>query len=379
MTDAIRTIPRIIITRRMLWHILFYLCLIYNFHRYIFKYSHGAYPKEGYQQTPLVWQAGKFALLGLIMILIYSKSKFINRLPINLFLIYIFLSIVLAVNIGSFLLYGILLTDEIEYLIYAVLLMPLGFIKKDNLVELANEINVILNVSQYIIILSNWIVIFNYFQFRIIPFHAYEGVLMRFGGLWDDPNTLSIFSVFLAGYALFNKQYVLVVLHIINILLAISFNGYLLLFTLSAYFFLNTNRNRILRIFLFICFLGLIGLLAFLNLEFLGKIYEAKRESVEQHATLDLSYSFLPLLQPVQFHETWYVSMNVNYFPFSVPVTAVLVVLFVKLFFLKNKSLQAIMYILFFVSNLFLPFLYMFPVNFVSILFLIMYVKGVKI
>lgn len=372
------TITRINLSNRTLWYVLFSTAIVYNFHRYIFKYSHGAYPKEGYQQTPLTWQAGKFFVVAAILAVIYFRSRFVNRIPVSLIILYLFLIIVLITNIGSALIYGNILTDEIEYSIFAFSVLPVAFLNKEGLADLKEGIESALNASQYILIASNWLVIFNYFAFRIIPFHAYEGVLMRFGGLWDDPNALAIISVLLLGYALLKKQYVLAALHVINVLLSISLNGYLLLFSFAAYFFLNTSKNRVMKIILFSSFIAIILLLAVVNSEFLLRIYEAKRESIEQHATVELTFSPFPLLQPVQFHETWLLSLNVNYFPFSVPITGAVLALFVQFFLFKPKSLQRLLFILFFVTNLFLPFLYMFPVNFIALLFLVLYAKGVR-
>lgn len=378
MVNNTLTVPRITFSNRILWYALFGVCSVYNFHRYIFKYSHGAYPKEGYQQTPLVWQASKFFIVAAILGVIYLRSRFINRIPVSLLIIYAFLFVVLITNIGSALIYGQLLTDEIEYFIFALSVLPIGFLNKEGLAELKQAIDPALNTAQYVLIASNWIVIFNYFAFRIIPFHAYEGVLMRFGGLWDDPNALAIFSVFLLGYALLKKQYVLAGIHVLNVLLTISLNGYLLLLALAAYFIISTNKHKLLKITVFSGFIFLIGIVAMLNSEVILQLYEAKRESIEQHASVNLTVKLLPLLQPVQFHETWFLSLNVNYFPFSIPIMVAMLVLFVRFFLFEPKSLQRLLFILFFVTNLFLPFLYMFPINFIAFLFLVLYTKGVR-
>ncbi|QJW88307.1 hypothetical protein HNV11_02415 [Spirosoma taeanense] len=364
---------------RIFWHVLFYTVVCYGFHRYLFKYSHGAFAKEGYQQTPLIWQAGKFVLVAVMMGLIYLNSRFTARISTRLLLIYAFLAVVLIVNIGSIVLYQEVMTDELEYLIYATLLLPLAFVTRDDLQVLADEIDPILNVSQYIFIASNWIVIFNYFAFRIIPFHAYEGVLMRFGGLWDDPNTFAIFSVFLMGYAMLKKQYVLVTLHTINVLLTISLNGYLLLLAFGSYWLLNSSKNRILYVGLFSILLGFIAVLVFYNLDYAIQIYEAKQESIDQHSSIvNMAFYGIPLLQPIEFHETWFLSENVNYFPFSVPFTVAMIVIFIRFFLFRPRSMQRLLFIIFFITSLFLPFLYMFPVNFIALLFLVLYTKGVQ-
>lgn len=364
---------------RPLWYALFMVAVCYNFHRYLFKYSHGAFAKDAYQQTPFVWQVGKYVLMAGLLGLIYLNSRFTTRIPAKLLLIYLFIGVVLTVNSGSILLYREVMTDELEYVLYALMVLPLGFVARDNLQVLADEMDTILNLSQYILIASNWIVIFNYYAFRIVPLNAYEGVLMRYGGLWDDPNAFAIVSVLLMGYALTRRQYVLVALHGINVLSTVSLNGYLLLLTFVSYWFLNKPKNRVLHIALFVVLIGLIVALVVVNLDYAIQIYEAKKESIDQHSSLSgVQFYWIPMLQPVMFHETWLLSMNVNYFPFSVPFTILLVITFVRFFLFRPHSIQRLLFVLFFVTSLFLPFLYMFPVNFMALLFLVLYTKGVN-
>lgn len=363
---------------KVVWHVLIYGCLLYNFHRYIFKYSHGGFAKEGYQQTPLIWQAGKFGFVLLIMALIYINSRFVSKIPTVLVFIYAFLMIVLVTNIISIFVYQQIATDEIEYLLYAFTLLPVCFFSKSDLKTIGEEIYPVLNVSQYIIIVSNWVVIGNYFLFGVVPFHAYEGVLLRFGGLWDDPNTLAIISAFFLGYSIFRKQYILAGIHIVNILLAISFNGYFLMIATLAYCFLKSESSKITRMLVVSAFTIVAFALVYSNLDLMISIYEAKQESVEQHSTISVEFSWLPFVNPVQFQETWWISMFINYFPLSMGVIVISIWAAVKAFFSETRSLQHLLFVLFFISNLFLPFLYMFPLNFISLLFLILYFKGVN-
>ncbi|RIV22382.1 hypothetical protein DYU11_15295 [Fibrisoma montanum] len=361
-----------------MWYLLFLLSIGYNFHRYLLYYSNGALGKEGYQQTPFVWQVGKYILVAGVLSVIYINSRFTRRIPAKLLAVYALIGLILLINVGSVLLFGKVSTEELEYVVFALLVLPIGFIAKDELYPVADQIDRMLNITQYLLIASNLYVILGYLLFRRIPFHAYEGILMRFGGLWDDPNTFAIISVLMLGYALFKKQYVLAGFHIVNVLLTVSLNGYLLLITLVSYWFLNTPTNRLLRVVLFIGLLVLFALGVAYNLEYAVQIYEAKRESIEQHSSFYMDFYPIPLLQPIVFHETWFLSMNVNYFPFSVPFTVAALVVFVRFFLFKPKSLQRLMFILFFVTSLFLPFLYMFPVNFLAFLLLALYTKGIQ-
>ncbi len=371
--NLLSTLHRPLSIHRTLWYALFFVAVCYNFHRYLFKYSHGAFAKDDYQQTPFSWQVGKYVVIAVLLGLLYLNSRFTSRMPAKLLFFYAFLGVVLMINIGSILLYHEVMTDELEYVIYALLVLPLGFVVREDLQVLADEINLILNLSQYVLIASNWIVIFNYYAFRIVPLNAYEGILMRYGGLWDDPNAFAIVSVLLMGYALMRNQYVLVALHIVNVLLTVS------MLTFVSYWFLNDPKNRVLHTALFVALIGLIVALVVLNLDYAVQIYEAKQESIDQHSSLStVTFFWIPLLQPVMFHETWLLSMNVNYFPFSVLLTGVLIFTFGRFFLFRPRSIQRLLFILFFVTSLFLPFLYMFPVNFIALLFLVLYTKGVQ-
>ena len=364
---------------RIVWYALFVVAICYNFHRYIFKYSTGGYGKEGYQQTPFQWQVGKYILVAILLGIIYLNSRFTTRIPAKLIPFYAFLGIVLLINIGSIVFYHEVLTDELEYVVFGLMVLPLSCVVKDDLQVFADVIGPILNVSQYVLIVSNWIVIFNYYAFGVVPFHAFAGVLMRYGGLWDDPNTFAIISVMLMGYAMLRRQYVLVGIHTINVILTLSLNGYLLLTAFAAYWFLNGRKNNVLYIALFAGLISLLALLVFVNLEYALQIYEAKKESIDQHSSLStLTFYWIPMLQPIQFHETWMISMNINYFPFSVLFSVLLVGIFIRFFFYRPRSIQRLLFILFFVTSLFLPFLYMFPVNFIAVLFLVLYTKGVQ-
>lgn len=363
---------------RFLWYCLFIILVSYNFHRYILKYSHGAFAKAGYQQTPFIWQVGKYIIVGVILALIYLRSKFTTHIPTILCFFYAYITYVLCINIGSIFFYHEVMTDELEYVVFSFILLPLGFIVQKDIEVIANEIKPFLNISQYILILSNWIVVFNYYAFNIIPFHAFGGIMMRYGGLWDDPNTFAIISVLLIGYALSQKQYVLVFLHIINVLLTISLNGYLLLLTLIVYWFLANSKRKILNATLFVVIAGLITILIIHNLDDINQLYQAKRQSIEQHSTLSiLNFYWIPFLQPIIFHETWFLSSSINYFPVSIIFISILSFNFLLFFVYKPRSIQRLLFILFFVTSMFLPFLYMFPINFIAVLFLVLYAKGI--
>lgn len=365
------------VVKNIFWKLLIYLCIFYNFHRYIFKYSHGGYPKEGYQQTPLIWQMGKFIIISVLLLVIYSLSNFDKKVKKSLVIFYFFIFLILSINILSGFFYGSFSTDEIEYCLYAIMLLPMAILARPELESLAYEFKKSIYGCQVVLILSNWIIMYNYYANKVLPFHAYEGVLIRFGGFWDDPNTLAIFSVFLFGYAVINKQYLWALLNIFNVIVSISFGGYILLFVVGAYLLVKSSLSIKKKGFILFSFLFLLVTVLVYSADLISAIYDAKRESVSEHTTVDLLLSPIPLSNPIQFHETWFLSLNINYFPFSIVIDLFIALLLIKALLSKVISLQYILAIIFCVANIFLPFLYMFPINFVSLILLIFYLRGV--
>lgn len=363
----------------ILWHSLLYLCIIYNFHRYIFKYSHGGYPKEGYQQTPLLWQMGKFLIISFILSIIYYKCGFTSKVKKSVIVFYFFIFVIFTINVISGIIYKSFSTDELEYCVYAIMLFPLSIVCKNDLELLAKGLKDALTNCQLLILFSNWIVVYNYFVNKVLPFHAYEGVLLRFGGLWDDPNTLAIISVLMFGYSMMNKQYMYAALNVINVIWAISFSGYILLFVVAFYFFIKSNIRVAVKLAVAICAIIFVITAVLYSYGLLVAVYEAKKQSVEEHTTLDMKFNVLPLMESMQFHETWYFSINANYFPFSIVMSVSILCLFIRSIINKVITLQHLLIIIFFVANAFLPFLYMFPVNFLALVLLIFYLRKVYI
>lgn len=363
--------------RTAAFKVLFLLLLVYNYHRYILKYGHEEFVKGDYQPTPFVWKVGKYILVAACLLIIYTQSRFTLRVNKKIIALYILIIILLIINLLSGLLYSVFSTDELEYLMFTIMLLPMTLVDGSQLKADIKLNESFLSVAHYIVIGSNWIVIANYFLFDRIPFHSYESVMIRFGSLWDDPNPFSIFNVFLMAYAIFNKRYFIAFLHFANVLLAISLNGYILLIVVAGYFLLNNRLWLINSIWLVLLFVAMLWL-AYINLDLLKAFYELKQGSIEGHAASDFSFQWLPLLQPLIMHETWLLSFTVNYFPISVPIVGGLFWFFLQCFFFLPKSSQRLYYILFFVTSCFLPFLYMFPINVIGIYWMVLYIKQVR-
>ena len=91
---------------------------------------------------------------------------------------------------------------------------------------------------------------------------------------------------------------------------------------------------------------------------------------------MGLEFTPLPLWNsPLQYHESWILSFFYNYFPFSLIVEGLLFVLAVKLFFAREKTFLGFYILIFIVGSFAIPFLYVFPLNFIFILFLYIHLR----
>lgn len=370
---------------------LLLVVVFYNFHRYLFKYGSSDFvdaSSEGaYTSTPLVWQVGKYLIVALILGSLYLFGEYKLRLNSKLFFFYLLLGYVLILVLTSGFYYQkiihnslgrtnnqLLNFDELEYIVFSVILFPLVFFSNEKLEVVKTNIDAIIKFVTLILIVSNLWVIANYFIFDVLPFHGYKGsLLIRFGGFWDDPNCFSILCSFLIFYAIHKGRYITSLFLFVCILLAISFTGYVLLFGIMFYFMLRNRKAFLAGSLISLLFL----LVGYLNMDIIETIYELKKGSLDSHANQLYEFTFFPLQQPMLFHETWLLSFMLNYAPISYVAILIAAIAFVKAYFWDKFTVQKGFFIVFFVSSLFLPFLYMFPLNFIGIFFFILYCKKV--
>jgi len=372
--------------------LLLFVIVFYNFHRYLFKYGSVDFVDvtiEGglYSPSPLIWQLGKYIVVLFIMVTIYLLTRYQKGFNINGFVFYLFITFFFVINLFSGLYYKrtvnsslgiiqyqLLNFDELEYIIFSFLLFPLLFIENHILIIIKEHIDSILKFVTVILIVSNILVIGNYFLFDVLPFHGYRGsLLIRFGGFWDDPNCFSIFCCFLIFYSIHKGRLFSSIGLFMNIIFAISFTGYVLFFFIIFYFMLRNKKALLLGVILMLA----IVVIALMNIDLITSIYVLKQGSLDSHANNLFDFIVIPLQQPLIFHETWLLSMNINYPPISYIATFILLRFFINTYFRDSFTIQKSFFIIFFISSAFLPFVYMFPLNFVAIFFFILYCKKI--
>jgi hypothetical protein len=363
-------------TKDYLIYGLLLFALIYNFHRYFVIYNIEDLA-NGEEITPIGWKLGKYLVVSIVLACYYFLSDFDFEITTGQWLIIIFVVFLIVFNIIGFLLHKKTITDEFEYQFFVVLLLPLLFVKKDNLLHIAPISERFLNVAQYVLIASNLVVMFNYFYFDRMPYHSYKGsVVVRFGSAWDDPNTFGIISSFFVFFAHYKRKYWLMAVHIINILATFSFTALILCTIMIGYIAVRSDKK-----FYWAIGLGIVavvaGYLAIVNIEFIEAVLEAKSRSLEGHADTNFDFYWLPLQQAMQFHETWQLSFSMNYFPISIVALLAFWAFIFRQYFFVPASIQSAWFVLYFATTCFLPFPYMFPINFMIALWAILYSKEV--
>ncbi len=366
MNIARKTIQRVNI------YLIIILGIVYNFHRYILKYnSEGTSPT--YTNTPLTWQLSKFPIITILILFFYCVSKFKSKILDVFVIIYGFVFFILLVNLCSYFIYGVVSLKEVEYCFYFILILPFCFVKDDINIEYQKMIK----LSAIILLISNFIVVYNYIFFKRLPALAYEGGLVRFGGFWDDPNGYGFICVFFFYFFLLRKNRLLLSLTFFNILITFSFTAYFML-VISACFWIVELRNKInykivLGIF---SFLAVIIFSCIYNISYLLELLESKSGSVDQHLSNALVFNIVPLAKaPIQFSETWYLSFFYNYFPISILPLLCFSYLLLMTFKRNVNVFMRFFLFLYILYCLFLPMYYIFPINIFFVVVLINYFK----
>ncbi len=196
------------------------LCLVYDAYRYPFRINSTLTP--GYSNTPFALQAGKYVLLATICIALLLWARHPLALPDIL--------LVLACGwIGARSLAAVAASHKTESFdvaapfvfgaFVAVLLPPL---RVGRLAYLAAAAAVVVHAVVNVIEINLWAFT------GLLPGLSSPGdALKRFGGLWDDPNSVAVFSALVIVFLVSRRSYAwwLIGLAAFNILVSISYSG----------------------------------------------------------------------------------------------------------------------------------------------------------
>jgi hypothetical protein len=361
--------------REYLYKIVFYVLLLYNFHRYIFKYnSEGTSPT--YTNTPLIWKVFKYLILIVLLAIFYACSSYKKKVSQWFWIIYPLVCIVLLVNVLNFVIYHDFDMEEVEYC-FLFFLLALYWFDTSSVFDTHINFDRLLTVGAIVLFLSNAIAIGNYYLFDRLPALGYEGGLVRFGGFWDDPNSFGIVSVFFFYYFINKRRYILTALSFISIIFTASFTAYFLFVCAIAYWvFITYKRYNKKWLMLGVGIVISIAAVLYAFWDLIWDVYQIKSESINEHLQAKMIFNFFPLQNTsMQFSENWYESSFYNYFPFSIIIHLAFLMLLLSLFINANLRDYKFFLFLFVVATFFFSMLYTFPLNFIFMVLLIDYLK----
>ncbi len=349
--------------------------LLYNSHRYLFKYnSVGTSPT--YTDTPLSWKLGKYILFLVILLVIFATSRFTFRKSVVPQVFFSLSLLLLAINFLNVVFYRSVFFDEIEYILLFLMTFPFFFISERVIEYISENLDYLIELTAKFFIVSDIFVFANFVFFDRLPALAYEGSLMiRFGGFWDDPNGFGLMSVFLLFCNFQKRRYFLSLGLLFCIILTGSLSSFILLF-ISIIYWSGIVSKRVSSIFFYF---GLVSILFAVTLfvSYNQEIFNylaAKQSSLNAHTKFNIGFTPLPLLlQPLRFHESWLWSFFINYFPISIFIIGMIFHFVFNAFFKTRRTFIHYFLLIFLFGNLFIPFFYVFPLNFIFFLFVVLH------
>ena len=196
------------------------LCLVYESYRYPFRINSTLTP--GYSNTPLALQAGKYVLLATICIALLLGARHPLQLPDVL--------LVLAAGwIGARSVAAVAASHETEsfdvaapFVFGAFVAVLLPALRVGRLAYLVAVAAVVVHASANVVEINLWA-----FTGRLPGLSFAGDELKRFGGLWDDPNSVAVFSALVIVFLVARRTHTwwLIALAAFNILVSISYSG----------------------------------------------------------------------------------------------------------------------------------------------------------
>jgi hypothetical protein len=215
------------------------LCLVYDAYRYPFRINSTLTP--GYSETPFALQAAKYFLLAAICLALLLWARHPLALPDVL--------LALAAGwIGARSLAAVAAshkTDSFDvaapFVFGALVAVLLPTLRVGRLAYLVAAAGVVLHAVANAVEIALWAAIGR------LPSLSLPGdELKRFGGLWDDPNSVAVFSALVIVFLAARRRYTwwLIALAAFNILVSISYSGVAAL-VVGLWVLLVSRRTRL--------------------------------------------------------------------------------------------------------------------------------------
>jgi hypothetical protein len=196
------------------------LCLLYDAYRYPFRINSTLNP--GYSDTPFALQAGKYVVLAAICVALLLWARHRPALPDILLLL-------ASAWIGGRSLAAVAASHETQSFDVAAPFVFGGFVavllpslRLGRLAQLAAAVAVVVHAVVNVVEINLLV-----FTGRLPGLSSPGDELKRFGGLWDDPNSVAVFSALVIVFLVARRRYAwwLITLAAFNILVSISYSG----------------------------------------------------------------------------------------------------------------------------------------------------------
>ena len=320
------------------------MIFFYNFHKYIFQYGDtGTSPT--YSDTPVIWKLSKYVILFSTCTYIIAVNKIRLKFVLNNWILIFLMSFNLLALIFYFLRSGEVIFEELEYIVWFILYLILLAVDEKLIIEIANYFDENIKLIIGILFLGNVFAISNYLIFGRLPALAFEGILVRFGGLWDDPNGFGFLCSVFTAMAYKNKWWIILIGLVVSICLTFSISSFINFLFILLFFNFN---NQILD------------------------FSALKQGSIEQHTDFgNTAFSlFAPLTNKYVKYETWLFGYFVNYTPISLFGLFLIFFYWIKKILSNDRSFFSIYIIVFIFGNLFIPLIEDFPISLLFFIFL---------
>jgi hypothetical protein len=196
------------------------LCLLYDAYRYPFRINSTLNP--GYSNTPFALQAGKYVVLAAICVALVLWARHAPGLPDLLLLL-------AAAWIGARSLAAVAASHETQsfdvaapFVFGAFVAVVLPPLRVGRIAYLAAAAAVVVHAVVNVIEINLLV-----FTGRLPGLSSPGDELKRFGGLWDDPNSVAVLSALVIVFLVARRRYTwwLIGVAAFNILVSISYSG----------------------------------------------------------------------------------------------------------------------------------------------------------
>jgi len=382
---------------------LFFIAFYYLSYRYPLSINSSS-TSPTYSDTPFLLAVGKYLAVLLVCIIYIFLSLFSskrvrkNKKHYFYVLVYIFLLIFPIIVSGVSGTKNWAPIFEIGF--FFICSISLLLFCRESGIKLQDLFEVI-KIFLYVALIVNVIQIFIFFIFGRLPALAYQGTIsIRFGSLWDDPNSFSVFLSFLIPFSLIAfeglKRVLIVFISLLFLIITQSLTGlvgFLMAFILGYFLLFLFSKKKQYLFFLVSFFLSTVFLYFIFSYvpffqDIVSEFMLSKQGSIDNHLREfeilnDFSWLiFLGLSPSGVLTESGWLNLLFNLgFLFTVVyffVSARAVFVYAKLV-AKNKlykeekavAMGAMIFLISFILSSFnLPLAIIFPLNLLMILFI---------